>query len=602
MQTSPFDDRRGAAPEGWTADQLRPIPDDVKVVGADTETTGLRWWEGDRPIGYSFAWREGDQLVEVYYPTAHQPGGNLDPDKVREWMRTELEGKALVGLNTRFDAHMARVDGCPWTGTLMDAAHMVALLDDHRQPGQWGLEAVSRDYLGEGKVEDGLQKDRMATYHPSLVEAYARQDAGLVLRLHETLAPRLEAEDLGRVFDLECRVIHTVLAMEERGCPIDLEKLDRWERESKRRLYRLHLELAQAAGFRVEPASWKSLAKLWDKLGWEITETTPTGQPSFSDEVLAAREKDHMAVHLARKVTKLESLRSKFLVAYRDAVGDDGIVRYGLHQLRGQGGGTVSGRFSSSAPAGRGSGINVQQVFSVENQTKRLGPDYIIRELFTPEEGMWFFSADASQIEYRLFAHYANSPAILKAYEEDPDADFHQTVTDMIAAHREGITRKHAKNVNFARLYGAGVKKVASMLGMGVPEAKAFLQDYDRAFPEVKKLAQAATQAAERRGWVKTLLGRRARFPGGERSHKALNAVIQGTAADVMKLKLVALHEAESETGFRMRFTVHDEVNGDVPDEEAARRTLDLLQRQSLDLRVPLLWDSGLGANWAEAK
>jgi DNA polymerase-1 len=591
-----FDDGRGTAPEGWSPDALRPIPAGVDVVGFDTETTGLKWWDGDRPIGRSYAWREGERLVEVYYPTGHTPGGNLDPDKVREWEAAELPGKRLVGLNTRFDGHMLREDGTDLSrSTLEDAAHLVALLDDHRQVGQWGLEAIARDYLGEGKVEDHLQKDRMVTYHAEKVAAYARQDAGLVLRLHEKLTPMLEAQDLIRVRDLECQVLPVVMAMEAAGTPIDMERLEAWRKESKSRLYRLQLQLAQEAGFRVDVGSWKSMAKLWDKLGLEVTEHTPTGQPSFSDEVVKAVEAQHRALPLVRQVAKLSSLRSKFLDAYHHAVGANGIMRYGLHQLRSEFGGTISGRFSSSAPGGKGSGINVQQVFSVENQRKNLGPDYIIRELFTPATGL-FLAADAAQIEYRLFAHYANSPAILRAYQEDPDADFHQVVTDMVNEAAGGThSRKECKNVNFARLYGAGVKKVAAMLGVSIVEAKAFLAIYDRAFPQVKRLARQATDAADRRGWVKTIMGRRARFPGQERTYKALNSIIQGTAADIMKLKLVALHETAKDTGLVLRFTVHDEVCGDVPDEEAGRKVHNVLQGQALDFRVPILWETNTG-------
>ena len=608
MNGTLFDDARGMGPEDWTPDQLRPIPDGVEVVGFDTETTGLKWWDGHRPIGYSAAWREGNDIVEVYYPTGHA-GGNLDPARVKEWLETELRGKTLVGLNIRFDAHMTREAGVTLDARLEDAAHYVALLDDHRAYGQWSLDAIARDYLGEGKVADGLQMDRMAEYHASKVAAYARQDAGLALRLREKLFPEIVREDLVRVLNLESDVIPVVVAMEARGCPLDMEKLARWERESERKLARLQIELAAEAGFRVDVNKPTSMAKLWDKLGWEVTERTETGLPSFTDDVLKARETEHPAIPLARQVGQLLSLRSKFLSAYKEAAGADGVIRYGLNQLRGDEGGMVSGRFSSSAPVskrlndGKASGINVQQVFAVEKQHKRLGPDYTIRELFVPEPGALFMAEDADQIEYRLFAHYANSESILETYRKDPTADFHQVVTDMVnAVVDEPISRHQCKQVNFARLYGAGPTRVAEMLGSTEAEAKAFLKVYDQAFPEVKKLARAATDAAERKGFVRTMLGRRARFPNGERSYKALNSVIQGTAADVMKLKLVALYDVERETGLTLRFTVHDEVCGDVPDAEAARQVHEVLQVQAVDSKVPLLWSGKTGANWAECK
>jgi len=595
MQDSLFAEDHNA-PAGFQPDALPEHLGDG-AHGFDTETTGLRWWEGDRPIGLSITTPTGP----VYLPWGHA-SGNLPEERVKEWARRELAGRHLVGHNIRFDIHMMRewgVDLVALGCTFSDTGHYAALLDDHRQ--RFDLESIGQDYVGAGKVADTLDKGRMATYGAHEVTAYARQDAALVLQLHEAMTPRLDAENLGRVLDLERRVIPVVCAMEARGCPIDVEKLERWDREAEAKVHALFFQLAAEAGFRVEPTKASSMARLYEKLGVKVARTD-SGQVATDDATLRPLAAEHPALDLARRIRQLSSLRSKFLTGYREAVGADGIMRYGLHQLRGGQGGTVSGRFSSSAPARKGSGVNVQQVFSVENQTNNLGPDYIIRELYTSASGL-FIAQDADQIEYRLFAHYANSPAILKAYDDDPTADFHQVVTDMVNAATGGKhTRKECKNVNFARLYGAGVNKVAAMLNVSVSEAERFLRVYDRAFPQVQKLARDATRAAERRGWVMTLMGRRSRFPGGERTHKALNAIIQGTAADYMKLKLVALEDTAKDTGLVLRFTVHDEVCGDVPDEEAARKVAAVLGEQALDLRVPLLWSGKTGANWAECK
>ncbi|KKK47511.1 hypothetical protein LCGC14_3154470, partial [marine sediment metagenome] len=164
-------------PKGWKPDELRPIPKDVKVVGFDTETTGLRWWDGDRAIGVSAAWREGNRLVEVYYPWGHS-GGNLDEARVKEWAAAELFGRQLVGHNIRFDGHMMREWGLNTSVWLLaDTGHMVALLDEHRAPNAWGLDSIGKDYLGEGKSEDYLDKTQMAAYHAHEVTRYARRDA-----------------------------------------------------------------------------------------------------------------------------------------------------------------------------------------------------------------------------------------------------------------------------------------------------------------------------------------------------------------------------------------------------------------------------------------
>jgi DNA polymerase-1 len=287
-------------------------------------------------------------------------------------------------------------------------------------------------------------------------------------------------------------------------------------------------------------------------------------------------------------------------------VGEDNKLRYSLYQLRGDEYGTVRGRFSCANK-------NLQQVFSVDRQRTAFGYDgkdsshdleiFLVRLLMIPQSGT-YLSADAKQIEYRLAAHFAGSPKLLNAYSLNPDIDFHQTVQDIITPFKK-ISRKDTKNVNFGKIYGGGRDTIARTLGLGRSEADQIIEIYDRMFPEFKQLLKRAAKLAEHRGYVKTVLGRRARFGEhlglpGTFYHKALNYVIQGSAADIMKQKLVELHKERHRTGFVMRQTVHDEVDGDATQPETAAMVHEILNRQSFKVSVPILWEVKTGATWAD--
>ena len=239
---------------------------------------------------------------------------------------------------------------------------------------------------------------------------------------------------------------------------------------------------------------------------------------------------------------------------------------------------------------------------AVKKQIRAFGSDkYLIRRLFRPKSGVWF-CADAAQIEFRLFVHYANAARLLQAYTDDPWMNYHKFVQKMVVQFRPDASYDDTKTLNFSKLYATGKDNVARQLKLPRAESDLFVQRYDMAFPEVGELLKTATGLAEARGWVKTMMGRRCRFPTKDRTYKALNGVIQGTAADIMKRKIIELHNERKRTGLTLRFTVHDEVNGDVPDAESARLVSEVLNRQSFDTKVPILWETGTASNWAEAK
>jgi DNA polymerase I-like protein with 3'-5' exonuclease and polymerase domains len=589
-------------PDGWKPDEL-PSLSGINEVSFDTETDGLTWWRGNRPVGiavHAAGWPH-----PRYLPFGHRRGGNLPEERVKEWAQRELRGKLLYGLNIRFDAHMMREWGIDLVGqgcTFSDLGHTAALLDDHRFT--FSLESIAQTYLGEGKVT-GLSGEHMADYHASQVTPYARQDVNLGLRLRATMYPDLEAEELMGVQALEDSVIPAVLEMERNACLIDVEKLNRWVIESEREVNRLQWELINKAGFRCDPARNGDLVRLFEKEKLTITQfSEKTGKPSFDATVMAEAAKYSPLVDLAYTINKMHSLRSKYLVCYQRATDHKGLLRTSFHQMRADDGGTVSGRFSSSAPIKDDptSGVNVQQVFATEKQIKMLGDRWIVRELYIPTPGELLYGADAEQIEFRLFAHYSGSEHLLKAYKDNPLVDFHNIVLKIVQKVKPDTIRKRAKDLNFAKIYGAGQHQVATMMGLTDEEAAPFVEAYDDAFPEAGMLLRKAMNAARQRGWVKTMSGRRARFPERQFLHSALNRVIQGTAADIMKRKLVELYHERKRLGLTLRMTVHDEVVGDVPDKEHAALVSAQLDAQTTPTTVPILWGGKTGANWRECK
>jgi DNA polymerase-1 len=622
-------------PPGWEPDEP-PVLDGVTELAYDTETTGLRWWAGDRVLGRSVAWWEGDRVRSAYLPTGHRGGGNLDAAVVLRWEREQLRGKHLDGLNTKFDVHTSRASGTDLVAlgcTFGDVGHNAGILDDHRS--HFNLESVARDVLGEGKVT-GLDASRMSDYPAWMVAEYARRDAELVLRIKAKQMPLIRSQGLERVYTLENAVIPVTVEMERNSAPIDTEKLARWVKESERRLNQLHLQIAAEAGHAVNPDSRDHMVRLFRERGIVSHELTESGAPSFSDVVLAKAAQTDPVLALVRQAAHLADLRTKFLLPYyRDS--KDGFLRYSLSQLRcdrDEGGqqGTVSGRFSSSQPV-KGFGANIQQVLAVSKQLRlhchlceaewgrrKVGEQtrvhraehpeaFLVRELFVPRSGL-LVAADAKQIELRVFAHLSGSDRLAKIYADDPETDFHAVVGDMVAAYRPDFERKRIKNLSFCALFGGGYKKMAKMMDVDEGKAREMKRVYDKAFPEVSQTLKRAMEVAEARGYVKTILGRRTRFlqgckcgacaTFGPRFHKALNGAVQGGAADLNKLKMVELYDAREELGLTLRMTVHDEAVGDVPDEEAARAVGEVLQRQAVELRVPILWDVATGQNWAE--
>lgn len=620
--------RSSPSTSGYIPDQP-PRLTDAHTVVIDTETTGLKWWTGHRPLGIAVAWKDGQRWETRYLGFGHA-GGNLDEAAVKEWARRELRSKLLVGHNAKFDNHMLyewgidlEAQDCAW----VDTGHLAALLDDLRAkpwaghpPQGFSLNAIARDYLGEEhqKVKLGTDIRKLTEVHAALVASYARQDALLTGMLHEAMMPSIVDQDLERVLSLESRCIYPTCELERNPTLLDVELLLAWEKDTKEKLYDYEQSIKREIGlqFKDSPKGWRTL---FDKLQIpypEITVTDKHGKKfkrvGFTSNALEAYL-DHPIVALATKIKGLESMRSKFIVKYIEGL--DGLrLRTSFHQLLGDEGGTITGRYSSSGYRidGESIGANLQQVFTGTHRNYKfsniVGDLYMVKKLFIPDPGNLWFAADAAQIEYRILSHYAADQEILEAYAKDPHLSYHKLVMKMVQEVQPDIAYDNLKTVNFSIIYGAGPDKVAEMLRLPVADVKSLYKLYHQRFPAPGRLMTEAQNTARVRGYIKSILGRRARFPANAvaakavKFHKALNSIIQPTAADVMKLKMCDAYAVRKELGFTMRLTVHDELCGDIPDEHMAIELEKVLNEQAIPFRVPILWDAATGPNWNDAK
>ena len=595
-----------------------------ETVVLDLETDGLEWWAGHKPGGVGYFFPESGR--EGYLPWGHLDGysANLDENVIRRWFNREIRDCHVLNTNTRFDIHMARewgVDLEKNNCTVGDVSHYAGLLDDSRK--KFNLKLLCEDFdIDEAKVEvvDNypIVGSEMMYYPASIVAERATGDVRQVWKLWKAMQPELVNQGLMGVKQLEDEIIFPVCEMERNAARIDITRLGEYltmaHEEEQRLAWQLHKEVGIRGFNPKSPTHWETL---FIKRQLPSPGRTPSGRIKTAKAALDVV--DDECVSMGLKILEFRDLRSKYLDKYNNTVSVDGVLRYQLHQMRSDEGGTISGRFSSSGYKlnKKKVGINVQQVMHPEKQEDKR---FLIRRLFVPEPGNLFLSSDAKQIEYRLFAHFSESEELEAAYRENPDLSFHKHVHGKLASYN--LPYKSLKNLNFAKLFGAGTLKLAVMVGLltesqasdikakygykyyRAPEMKAAYELealYAKEMPDAERLINEAKDQAESIGYITTLSGRRSRFPGGSRSHKALNAEIQGSAADIAKLKLIELHSERDRTGFIMRFPCHDEVCGDVPNKESADMVNEILNRQTTKLRIPILWDTGVGPNWADA-
>ena len=591
---------------------------DLETKDPNIKTQGPGWARKDGHI-IGIAVAAGD--FKGYFPLRHQNGHNLDPTMTMRWLKAQMSTPDIDKImhNATYDAGWMRAEGVEVQGRIIDTMITGALVNENRW--SFGLDAMARDYVGIRKDEKLLKaaaqewgidpKAEMWQLPPKYVGAYAEQDAVATLKLWEALKIQLEKQDLWAIWELETGLIPCLLDMRTNGVRVDLEKADRNKKLIQKRSSELRQEIKKSAGVDVDIWASASVAKMFDKLGLEYPRTE-AGAASFTKAYLNSHP--HEACQSLVKLREFDKADSTFIDSILKHE-HNGRIHTELHSTRRDEGGTVTGRFSSSNP-------NLQQIPARDKEIKKL-----IRGLFIPEEGTKWGSFDYSSQEPRLLVHFAASmppnmqdPVLQTIVEEfnTGDVDLHQIVADLA-----GITRKQAKTVNLGIMYGMGVAKLANQMAITADEAKTIIRDHREKVPFVKQLADIASKRAGKNGQIRTLLGRLCRFDMWEPStfgynkplpieeaeevyggmgqlrraftYKALNRLIQGSAADQTKKAMLDCYNA----GLTPMLTVHDELCFNVESAEQAAQIKEIMET-GVPLKVPSKIDQELKDNWGE--
>ena len=609
----------------WVPPQNFPDLSEAKEIAIDLETCdpnmekfGPGWPRNDGFIvGYAVAvdgWCG-------YYPIAHQGGGNLDKRIVESWIKDILLLPCpKVMHNAAYDLGWLLAAGFEVKGKIIDTMIAAGLVDENRF--SFALNSLGFDMLKEVKSEEAL-KQAAADFgvHPKkelwklpamYVGSYGEQDAALTLKLWHHLETMLRSEEVESIFDLETKMLPILTNVTFKGVRFNRSKAEQLIDELQQKEKKLLAGIKKEAGVPVDMWAAASIAKAFDKLGIDYP-TTTTGQPSFTRSFLEGC--DHKIAKAIVAVREINKTHNTFLQPYLECSESDGRIHSHINQLRGEGGGTVTGRLSMNQP-------NLQQVPA---RHEIIGP--MVRGLFLPEEGELWAANDFSSQEPRLLVHYASAlqlpgaETMAEAYNEDPDTDFHQMVADMA-----GITRKQAKTIGLGLMYGMGKGKLAVQLDLEADEAGELIQNFHAKVPFLKGTISAVQKRIEypaSGGSIRTLLGRKCRFPLWEpmawginkalpyeeayakygarirraMTYKGLNRLIQGSAADQTKAAMLKLHEA----GFNILLQVHDEVALSVKNREEAEAAAEIM-RDAVELAVPSKVDVEIGESWGESK
>ena len=598
--------------------KYKQIAVDLETCDPNLMTLGPGWSRKDGFI-VGIAVAAGD--YQGYFPIRHENGHNLDPKMTIKWFKKQMATPHIDKImhNATYDAGWLRAEGVEVQGRIIDTMIAAPLVDENRF--SFSLNNLGRDYLGERKNETLLRaaakewgidpKGEMWKLPPKYVGSYAEQDATLTLKLYERLSIEIVKQELSHIFDLETSLIPLMIDMREKGVRVDLDKTDLVRKDLRSKVRDYKAEIKRKTGIEIEPWASASVATVFDKLDL-IYPKTETGSPSFTKQYLNAHP--HEVAKMIVKLREFDKADSTFIDSIMRHE-HKGRIHTEFHQLRSDDGGTVTGRFSSSNP-------NLQQFPARDPDIKKA-----IRGLFLPEEGEKWGSFDYSSQEPRLLVHFASAvperfkhnvvDTIVEEYNSG-DVDLHQMVADLA-----GISRKEAKVVNLGIMYGMGVGKLSTQLDITKDEAKELLSAHQTSVPFVKQLALLASQRAEEHGQIRTILGRKCRFHlweprsfeynkalpleeakkkyGGVGmlrrafTYKALNKLIQGSAADQTKKAMVDCY-AE---GLKPLLTVHDELCFSIESQEQADRIVQIMET-GLTLNVPSKVDAELGANWGE--
>ncbi|TSE27191.1 DNA polymerase I [Tepidimonas sediminis] len=575
------------------------------LVALDAETTSLDEMQA-RLVGLSLAVAPGEA---AYIPLGHDGPdrpAQLPLEEVLQALRPWLEdaGAPKLGQHVKYDLHVLANHGITVRGYVHDTMLQSYVLEAHKPH---SLDSLAERHLGRRGITyeqvcgKGAQQIPFAQVPLDRAAAYACEDAEMCLAVHGVLWPRLQAEPaLERIYRLEMDVTHVLQRMERHGVLIDAEELRRQSAELGRRIAELEAEAHALAGQPFNLGSPKQIADVfYSKLGLPVLKKTATGAPSTDEEVLEKLAEDYplpATVLQHRSLAKLKSTYTDKLPAMvNPATG-----RVHTHYAQAV---AVTGRLASNEP-------NLQNIPIRTPEGRR------IRRAFIAPSGWLIASADYSQIELRIMAHLSEDAALLKAFAEGQDVH-RATAAEVFGLAPEAVTpeqRRYAKTINFGLIYGMSAYGLAKALGIDPTAARNYIERYFERFAGVRAYMERTRAQAKARGWVETVFGRRLFLPeinspnGPRRSaaeRAAINAPMQGTAADLIKMSMVAVQRALDEAGLRTRMIlqVHDELVFEVPEDELewVRREVPRLMAGVVTLRVPLVAEVGAGPNWEQA-
>ena len=578
----------------------------AKTIAIDTETTGLDYMDTDL-VGISLSYKPG----EAYYiPINHQDDtvNQLKLNVVLDALKPVLESSKnkIIGQNIKFDRNVLAKYGINISSIKNDTMMMSYVLDASAT--RHNLDALSSYYLNykTSTFEDVAGKGvKQVTFDQVPIEEatnYAAEDADITLRLYEELNPKLESvASLKKLNDeIEIPLIEVLSEMEQNGAILNSKILSSQSKDLENRIKKLEKKAYEIAGEEFNLGSTKQLREIFfEKLNYRIIKKTPGGQPSTDEKVLVELAEEYELPGVLLEHRTLSKLKSTYTDKLPGQISETtGKVHTSFHQAV-----TTTGRLSSSDP-------NLQNIPIRTEDGRR------IRQAFEPSKGHRFISADYSQIELRIMAHISKDDGLLQAFQEGEDVHS-KTASEVFDVAIEEVTadlRRNAKAINFGLIYGISAFGLGKQLGISRNLAAEYMAMYFEKYPGVKKYMESTKDFASQNGYVETLFGRRLylrdinasnaiRRQASERA--AINAPVQGTAADIMKIAMIKTHQAIKAENVKAKLIlqVHDELILDTPKKEIDSvinlLTDSMMGAASLD--VPLEIDVGVGDNWDQA-
>ena len=610
-------------PPLWEA---KEIAIDVETKDPNLKTLGPGWSRSDgQVVGYAIATADW----KGYIPIRHLGGGNLDERIVDKWLKRVFECDAdKIMHNAQYDAGWIRRMGFKINGRIVDTMVIASLLDENRF--SYSLNALSYDHLNKTKSEKSLveaardfgvdPKAELWKLPAMHVGPYAETDAVLTLELWTYFKTLLGKEDLWPIANLELELLPCLIDMTWTGVRVDMDAVEKTRVALIKEEKEVLSEIKRMTNMDVEIWAAQSLSKAFDKMSIAYPKTEK-GQPSFTKGFLG--EHEDKLPRLIVKARNLNKTHGTFINTIMRHTGRDGRIHSHINQIRSDDGGTVSGRISMSNP-------NLQQIPA---RDPVLGP--MIRSLFLPEEGDKWAAIDFSQQEPRILVHYAHAYGVARknhlhgvaefvdGYKNDPKMDFHTMVAKMAK-----IDRKQAKTINLGMMYGMGVNKLSDQLDIPVEDAKELVKQYHSRVPFVKMLMSGVTNRLNEKdssGSIRSILGRKCRFDLWEPvsfdmnkalpykeavkeygdttrlrrayAYKALNRLIQASAADMTKRAMVDIYA----TGKVPLIQIHDEIALSVKDMNEAKKYSTIMEN-AVNLVIPNKCDVEVGASWGQSK